>query len=723
MKKIAIILSLLCICTAMTAQHHNQHKHHHSEDSTDVFYRHLKLNELIVTGVTGETKMKNATAPVSIIRPQELRATTSTNIIDAIAHQPGVTQLTTGGSISKPIIRGLGYNRVIVMIDGVRQEGQQWGDEHGVEVDGNSINSVEILKGPASLMYGSDAMAGVVILHPHTPLSEGTMQANVSSEYQTNNGLFAYTLNMAGNQKGFVWDGRFSQKMAHAYKNAYDGYVPGSQFGERSGRLMLGVNKSWGHSRLTGSIYHLTPSIVEGERDVATGELVCNSDDIKTYGKALPFQQIKHYKLVWDNSLNLSSGYLKAIIGYQQNRRQEFEENYFEPGLFLQLHTATYDLRYLTHEMNGWKLSTGIGGMWQQSKNKGEEFLIPDYRLFDIGVYATASKTIDQWTLNGGIRFDHRHLHSNALEDDGQLRFHDFSRNFNGVTGSLGAVWNINEHFNLRANMARGFRTPNVSELASNGVHEGSQRYEVGNEQLKSEYSLQADLGLDFTSRYVSAQLALFANRIDNYIFLQRSTKQLDESHLTYAYTQGDARLLGFEAGIDLHPVHSLHFANTFSYVDARQLNQNEDSKYLPFTPAPRWNSELKWELFHHGHSTVGHRHSDHHSNATGFTLNNTYIAANIECYLRQSNILRANGTETETPSYTLLNLSLGTDIQIGHRKIAELYVTAQNLLNRAYQSHLSRLKYLDTNTVTGRQGVYNMGRNITFKVVIPLEL
>ena len=236
MKAKYIVLLLLCICTAVAAQDNNNkrepinNKHDHAEDSTDVFFRHLNLNEVTVTGVTGDTKLKLATAPVSIISPQVLRATASTNIIDAISHQPGVSQLTTGGSISKPIIRGLGYNRVVVMSEGVRQEGQQWGDEHGVEVDGSSVGSIEILKGPASLMYGSDAMAGVVIMHAQPTLPEGDMRANVSTEYQTNNGLFHYSLQMAGNQKGFVWDARWSQKLAHAYKNKYDDYVPGSQF-------------------------------------------------------------------------------------------------------------------------------------------------------------------------------------------------------------------------------------------------------------------------------------------------------------------------------------------------------------------------------------------------------------------------------------------------------------------------------------------------------------
>ena len=418
--------------------------------------------------------------------------------------------------------------------------------------------------------------------------------------------------------------------------------------------------------------------------------------------------QVKHYKLVWDNSLNLSSGYLKAIIGYQQNRRQEFEESADEYELFFKLHTLTYDLRYITNEFgNGWKLSTGIGGMYQKSGNEGEEYLIPDYRLFDF--------------LNGGLRYDHRRLHGYELIEEEGIRFTDFTRHFNGLTGSIGAVCNINEHFNLRLNLARGFRTPNMSELASNGVHEGSLRYEIGNQQLKAEYSLQADLGLDFTSQYVSAQLALFANRIDNYIFTHRVAEEIEEGYLTYAYTQGDARLLGFEAGVDFHPVHSVHFSNTFSYVDAQLLHADANTKYLPFTPAPRWTSELKWELLHHSHSTVNHHHTANASHRT--LLNNLYIAAGLNCYLKQNNIYSADDTETPTPGYALLSLSAGTDIQVHGKKIAELYITADNLLNKAYQNHLSRLKYTDENVVTGRRGVYNMGRNIIFKIVVPIKI
>lgn len=693
MKTRYVMLSLLCYAMMMTAQNHRiVDGGKQAGDSTDVFYRHLELNEVMVTGVTGDTKLKHSTAPISVVTGKELRETTSTNVIDAVAKQPGMAQVTTGGGISKPIIRGLGYNRIIVMNEGVRQEGQQWGDEHGVEVDGNGVGSVEILKGPASLMYGSDAMAGVLILHDAPSPLDGEVRTNVSTEYQTNNGLFAYSLDVAGNQKGFVWDGRFSDKMAHAYKNKYDGHVAGSQFRERAGRLMIGLDKRWGHSHLTWTCFHLTPSIIEGERDEETGALEWATDCHKTYSKTLPFQQVKHYKAVWDNSLNLSKGFLKTIVGYQQNRRQEFEESADDYEVFFKLHTVTYDVRYLTHDFGGWKLAVGMNGMWQKSQNLGEEALIPEYRLFDFGGYGTVSKEWERWTVNGGVRYDTRHLK------------YDQKKNYDGVTGSVGAVWNANEHLDVRMNVARGFRAPNMSELGADGVHEGTARYELGSANLKSEYSWQADFGVDFTSHYVSAQLALFANRISNYIFTKRVDVVMEEGYNTYQYTQGDARLLGFEAGVDVHPIHRLHVGNTFSYVDARQLNQPEETRYLPFTPAPRWTSEVKYEITHHGK-----------------WLNNAYVALGLECYLRQNHYYKADQTETATPSYTLMNLSAGTDLMIRKKKVAELYVTADNLFNRAYQSHLSRLKYTDVNVATGRMGVYNMGRNVVMKVVVPL--
>ena len=587
----------------------------------------------------------------------------------------------------------------------MRQEGQQWGDEHGIEVDAQRVGSVEIQKGPASLMYGSDAMAGVIILHPHRILPLGRMKADVSTGFQTNNGLFDYTVNFAGNQKGIVWDGRWSQRLAHAYQNSRDGYVPGSQFREHAANALVGINRRWGHTHLKLSYFHLEPGMVEGDRDEATGRLVPHSANVKTYSLAMPFQRINHYKALLDNAFLLGNGTLKVLVGYQHNQRREYEESSTEPGLHFQLHTLTYDARYQLQTLSEWQLAAGIQGMYQRSLNKGDEYLIPAYRLFDIGGFATASKRLGQWVVTGGLRLDNRSLHSFELEDDGKLRFTDFRRNMTGLSGSIGAVWNVGEQINLRANISRGFRAPNMSELGSNGEHEGTGRYEVGNQRLSPEHSWQADLGFDLSSRYVSVQLSLFANRISNYIFLHRTAEQLSPDCPTYRYTSGTARLLGFEAVVDLHPIHRLHFENTFSMVDARQLNQPLATRYLPFTPAPRWTSELKYELTH--------------ENAR--PLNNAYVALALECYLRQSHYYMENQTETATPAYALLNLTAGTDIRLRHRKLLSLHLALNNIFDRAYQNHLSRLKYIGTNPLTGERGICDMGRNFTVRLIVPI--
>ena len=191
------------------------------------------LSEVTVQGIAGIQRLKDAASPFMVVSPKLLHNSVGTNMVDAVSHLPGLSQISTGTGISKPVIRGLGYNRVVVVDQGIRQEGQQWGDEHGLEVDEEGVHSVEVLKGPASLMYGSDAIAGVMILHPEHPLEMGTMQVRVGSQYQSNNGLYDYHVGFAGNLNGFVWNWHFLDKAAHSYKNKADGYVPGTWFKER----------------------------------------------------------------------------------------------------------------------------------------------------------------------------------------------------------------------------------------------------------------------------------------------------------------------------------------------------------------------------------------------------------------------------------------------------------------------------------------------------------
>ena len=700
-----------------------------------------EITEVTVIGQGLNSQITKTPTPVSVVTLTELQQQPSTNIIDALSSQPGVSQITTGGGISKPVIRGLGYNRVVVVNDGVRQEGQQWGDEHGIEIDENQVNRAEILKGPASLLYGSDAMAGVISFFSAPILPQGKMQLNASANYQTNNGLMAYSLDYAGHKKTFVWDMRYSGKQAHAYQNKYDGYVYDSGFKENAASALLGVSNWWGYSHLTLSMYHLTPGIVEANRDSLSGKFtkdiilpdgtvgsaIATHNDLTSYSHQLPYQQVYHYKAVWNNNIMIGDGNLKASVGYQQNRRQEFAnvltpDNY---GLYFQLHTVNYDVHYEMAERNGYTFSFGMNGMGQRSLNKGTEFLVPEYGLFDIGAFAVAKKSIGKLDLSGGIRFDNRSENGKDLylnADDAKTtasdpaavqRFSAFSKNFNGVSGSIGASLQLNDHWITKLNLSRGFRAPSIGELASNGVHDGTVRYEIGNSGLKSEHSLQLDYELGYNTEHVSAKVNLFANNIRNYIYSHKINSvnggdSIQSGYSTYKFNSGNALLFGGEAYLDIHPhpLDWLHFENTFSYVHSELQNQSDSTRYLPFTPAPKWTSDIRVDLDH-----------------TGKLLKNTYFSFGIEHDFKQADIFSAYNTETVTDAYTLLNAGIGTDIVWNKHKLFSVIINGTNLADIAYQSHLSRLKYSPENYATGQQGVYNMGRNISFKLIVPIDL
>lgn len=701
----------------------------------------IEINEIAVTGQSEATQLNRMPAPVEVLTAREMNREVSTNLIDALSHQPGVSEITTGSGISKPVIRGLGYNRVVVVDDGVRQEGQQWGDEHGIEIDENSVGRAEILKGPASLMYGSDAMAGVINFLPPPVLPEGKMAINALMEYQTNNGLINYSLDFAGHKKIWEWDVRYSNKMAHAYHNAYDGYVFNSGFSENALTGMMGISPSWGYSNLTLSWYHLTPGIVEGNRnsqgqftkqvslnDTTVANVPATMSDFMSYKPAVPLQQVNHLKAVWNNNIFVGDGSLKTTLGFQQNQRQEFA-NPLQPdiyGLYFLLNTLNYSAAYTFPEVRGFSFSTGLNGMWQQSLNLGTEFLVPAYRLFDAGIYLTAKKTIGSLDISGGLRFDNRTETSDQLFVDANgaktvastqgaiERFPAFHDDFSGVSGSLGASLQLDKGWTAKLNVSRGYRAPNIAELASNGVHEGTIRYEIGNPALKSENSWQLDGELDYNTHHVNAKLNLFVNNINNFIYSHKLLSvnggdSIRDNVSCFKFDAGNARLVGGEFYIDMHP-HPwdwLHFENTFSYVHSVLLNQPDSTRYLPFTPAAKWMSDLKADI-----------------KMPVRWLKNTYGSVGMEYDFEQNNVYRAFGTETPTPAYALLNAGIGTDVvNKKHQTLFSVFINGSNLTDTAYQSHLSRLKYAPVNDVTGRTGVFNMGRNVSLKIIVPVDL
>lgn len=684
---------------------------------------------VIITGVSTATSIRKSPVAVAIIRRQALLQTPSANIIDALTRIPGVSQTSTGPAISKPVIRGMGYNRVVTINDGARQEGQQWGDEHGIEIDELSVVKAEVLKGPASLMYGSDAMAGVLNLISHVPVAEGTLKGNLLTNYQSNNGMFGLNGSLAGNKNGFNWNVYGTYKSAGDYKNKYDGNVLNSRFNERNLGGYLGLNKSWGYSHLVFSRFDQRVGLVEGDRDDATGkfilfggsplERIATNDDLESRKLFIPQQRVQHNKIVSDNSFAINQSRLKINLGFQNNQRQEFgnAEDPSEKELFFDLKTFTYNLQWQLPEMKEWHTTIGVNGMDQANQNKGEETLIPEYGLFDIGTFVYTQRFFKKATLSGGFRFDNRSVNSKEFIEGGDVKFAAFKKSFSNVSGSLGISFEPSEAVTVKVNIARGFRAPSLSELASNGTHEGTNRYEYGDVNLKSETSLQFDGGMELNFEHFNIGIAAFYNSINNFIFYRKlesafggdSLLNIDGQDVTaFKYSQQDAKLIGLEATIDIHPhpLDWLHFENNISFVRGRFSEGLDGSKNLPLVPAARWVSELRGNF-----------------NKAGKSFRNLYVKLEADNVFDQKNPFTGYGTETATDGYTLLNAGTGAEI-IGKNKkpIFSIYIGLNNITDKAYQNHLSRLKYTAENMQTGRMGVFNMGRNFSLKLSVPLD-
>ncbi|MBS1734232.1 MAG: TonB-dependent receptor [Bacteroidetes bacterium] len=689
----------------------------------------VENNAVIVTGVTKATQLKKVPFQVSVLKKDDLLQTVSSNIIESITKKAGVSSLSTGPAISKPLIRGLGYNRVLTINDGVRQEGQQWGDEHGIEIDESSVSKIEVLKGPASLVYGSDAMAGVINIITNVPVQANTVQVNAGTNYQTNNRLRSLNGNVAGNVNGFNWNLYGSIKAAADYKNRYDGYVFNSKFNERNVGGYVGYNGGWGYSHLLVSNFNLKTGLVEGDRDaegyfikaVPGGNEVRATDaDFNSTNPEIPYQHIRHFKIATDNNFKLGGSRLSLNVGWQRNRREEFgnPDDPAERALSFDLKTITYNAQLHLREMNGWKPSVGFNGMQQDNGNKGVEQLIPDYSLHDIGGFVFVQKDMKQLSFSGGARYDSRSIDVSNLYDGSSIKGNAFSRTFSNFSGSIGLTYQPAKTINLKFNVARAFRAPSIPELASNGAHEGTIRYEYGEQDLKSELSTQLDAAIEVNREHFSVNIAGYFNNFSNFIFYRKlqsltggdSTVVVDGEDLTaFKFDQRKAYLTGLEATLDIHPhpLDWLHLENTFSLVSGKLKEAIEGSDNLPFIPAPKLLTEIRTDF-----------------KKPSKYFRNLYLKLELENTFRQSHPFTAYNTETATAGYSLLNFGVGTDICNSKGKtIAKINIAATNIADVAYQNHLSRLKYAAVNEATGRTGVYNMGRNFSIKLNIPLSI
>ncbi|MFI0430662.1 TonB-dependent receptor domain-containing protein [Mariniflexile sp. HMF6888] len=600
-----------------------------------------------------------------------LKANGAVNLADGITNIAGVESVTTGLSIGKPVIRGLSSNRVLVYAQGVRLENQQFGDEHGLGLSDSGIESVEVIKGPASLLYGSDALGGVLYINPEKFAQSNTSNADFNGNYFSNTQGFSTNAGYKASDEHFKFLFRGSLTEHADYKtNTYR--VTNTRFKEQDFKAGMGYQKEGFRTEFRYNVNHSKLGIPE-----EIGEQSTNKTPL------LPFQDITNHVFSSKSSVFFNNSRLDINLGYIYNDRKEFEEHHhdeaeeeledenevLEAALHMKLKTANYDVKYNLPKLGKFETIVGIQGMNQVNTNYGEEQLIPNATTNDFGVLATSHIHFEKADVQLGARFDNRTIDVTT----------GLQKNFNSFNGALGLKTDILKKVTARINLATGFRAPNLSELTSDGSHEGTNRYEIGNGNLESEQNFQTDIALEFKNEHVEFFVNGFYNTINNYIYLSPNGESIDGDPV-FVYLQNDANLYGGEVGLHIHPhpLDWLHMESSFETVTGKQTN----ASYLPLIPANSVTNILRVEFERPW-------------------LKKAYSFVKLTTTFNQNN---ASAFETNTVGYSLLSAGLGGNFNL-FKNEATITLSGTNLTNKTYVNHLSRLK---------PDGIFNMGKNIT---------
>lgn len=631
-----------------------------------------QMDEVIISTAFNKLQSQN----VMKVEHQSLKLLSqkgTSTLIEGLATIPGVAQVSTGTSIGKPVIRGLSGNRVLVYSQGVRLENQQFGEEHGLGLNDAGIESVEVIKGPASLLYGSDAIGGVLYFNPEKFATSNTVEGNFNQKFfsNTNGSNSSWGVKASSDKLKFLARGSYN---THAdYKIPDGNRVTNTRYNESDFKTALGYSNEHFTSTLRYNFNKLDLGIPENG--------IAEQTSIKK--TAFPKQGVFATILSWNNTVFLKKSKLDADLGYISNDRSEFE-NSEVANLHMKLKTYNYNIKYYLPKLGNFESIIGTQGMHQTNINSGEEYLIPDATTNDFGVFTTVNYEWNKNVVQAGVRFDNRNIASIEHGVSGnEGYFQAINKKFQSVNSSLGFKTNFKQNLIFRLNLATGFRAPNLAELTSNGVHEGSNRYEIGNANLNNEQNFQTDLNLEYRNPHFELFVNGFYNHINNYIFIAPNgivTNGFD----TYYYTQANANLFGGEAGIHFHPhpLDWLHVTSSFESVTGRK----SDGENLPLIPANRWNNAVKTEF------------------KSGKYLKDGFAVLNVTYTFDQNN---PSLFETRSNDYALVNLGLGGKITLG-KTTFDVNLNANNLFNKMYISHLSRLK---------NEGISNMGRTIVLGI------
>ncbi len=644
----------------------------------------------------------------------------------ALASLPGINTMNVGVGIAKPMIRGMGFNRILVNNRGIKQEGQQWGADHGLEVDPFDIEEVEIIKGPASLLFGSDGLGGVINIKENLTLQEDGNNLHFNSSYQSNNGAISNSLEYKG--KHDHWS--YSARVTHQDYGDYT--VPSDEFTYAGFNLPIFENRlkntSGEEFHFSGTVGYVNNNLATNIRfssfnqkaGIFTGAIgLPRAYNLQHNGEFrdidVPRQENHHHMVTSNTTLNLGDDRFEVDLGYQRNIREELSfpgahgiapelaDSNLALGLYLDTYTA--NVRYELNPNKDHQILFGTQLQYMQNQNDGFEFLLPVFRTFQLGLFHYQSLELsDKWMVNAGIRADlathHIERHLQPIFDRGTLlptgefdeRTPQFERNFENFSGAIGSVFKWNARHHLKLNLGNSFRFPTAIELSSNGVHHGNFRHEQGNPNLGMERGYQADVTYLHQSKNFFLELAAFYGYYTNYIYLAPtgSFSPLASGGTLWQYRQDDALFNGFELTARYEFPFGLKADVAADFVQNLNLNSRLP---LPLTPPPSVMAGLEYGLF---------------SNSR--TLRTSYVFVSARYNFEQN---RTDRNERETPDSFLLDAGFGFRASVFGQDL-RFRLSANNVLNAAYFNHISRYRLLN---------LPEQGRNIMISLQIPITI
>lgn len=698
----------------------------------------LKIEEITIH--ENQTRRTSAAGSLLIeqINSTFLRQRRTGSLLHTLQTLPGVQALTIGPGHAKPMIRGLGFNQVVVLDNGLRHQGQEWGVDHGLEVDQFRIGRAEIIKGPAAVRYGSDALGGAILLHSPPPPPPHTLGGALDLTGKTNNKHYGSSLRLFGRGKYWFADTRLTLASYADFQIPADSlYIYDYAVALNRGRVRNTAGRETGlHARvgyaapriqtaLSTSVHWLKSGFFANAHGLEPRNVDRQLHDRSDRDLQMPHQSVLHWKMSTETAFEIGRHRWTAVAGVQRNLRQEenvYVSHGYMPPVFpdhlpfpstLERH---YDKTSIAARLEdridygSYQLGWGVSGEYQNNNVNGWNFLTPAFRQATAGMFADGEiKITDQTTIYGAIRFDHSRIHTDPYRDwfpsDFQteidtineeaylLRALSLDRRFNSFTWSAGIGY-TRHRFALVANIGTGFRLPIAKELAANGVNYHYFRYEKGDPSLSPEKSWQLDIGGRWSGLYWSAQVDPYLGYFVNYLYLN-PTSEFDYTYgagnQVFYYTEAEVLRWGAEARIQLNfsPRWSTELNGEF--LRSRQLSGEKKGYTLPFSPPPACTWTIRWEDM----------------NRKVFGVEQPYISFDYRITTKQRSIVPP---EKMTPGSQIADLSVGGTIVIERQQVA-VGLRLLNVFNTKYTNHLSFYRLID---------MPEAGRNLIVTVQIP---